>query len=314
MGPIVAASSPIAVVGNLNLDIKTSPLPATPWLWQDGETSVMDIYETIGGGAAHVAVAARRLGGEVWLCAAVGDDGTGRRLEIFLEETGVHPQLARKSCSTGRSVNLNWDNHNRHFVSHLPSAACLAPEDIDLAALHAAGCRQLYRGDVWFAPNMLDGGNTDLFREARRLGMQTHLDINWDPIWNSLSSETERRLMAVRETLSYVDYVHGNESELRIFTGGDTISDIVGRLFEQGVQKVILHRGAHGAAAYTAGGDYVEIPAEHVDTVACETGTGDVFSAAFLLLDRLPLESRLRQCNKIAADYLCGNLVLGRLS
>ena len=45
------SKSPIAVVGNINLDIKTSAIAATDGIMADGESSVGEIYESLGGAA-----------------------------------------------------------------------------------------------------------------------------------------------------------------------------------------------------------------------------------------------------------------------
>ncbi|HYV28337.1 MAG TPA: hypothetical protein VFA77_12440, partial [Candidatus Eisenbacteria bacterium] len=55
------SSSSLCIVGNINRDIKTSPLRAGEHLFNDGETSVASIAETIGGGGANSACAAAAL-------------------------------------------------------------------------------------------------------------------------------------------------------------------------------------------------------------------------------------------------------------
>src|SRR5271167_4300472 len=102
-------AAPIAVVGNINLDVKTGPIPTDPRVLCDGETSVSEIYESIGGGGANTAVAAARMGGTVHFCGAIGDDALGERLRTFLAGCGVEPHLAVKRAATGRSIALNWD-------------------------------------------------------------------------------------------------------------------------------------------------------------------------------------------------------------
>ena len=52
-----------------------------------------------------------------------------------------------------------------------------------LAALD--GCTHLLRADVWFSEAMLEGGNLRLFTEARRRGIATSLDLNFDPYWST---------------------------------------------------------------------------------------------------------------------------------
>ena len=62
----------IAVVGNINLDVKTSRIAATPGIMADGETSIQDIHESIGGGGANTAVAAAIMGPGSISAAALG--------------------------------------------------------------------------------------------------------------------------------------------------------------------------------------------------------------------------------------------------
>jgi sugar/nucleoside kinase (ribokinase family) len=302
------AATPIAIVGNVNLDIKTSVLPATPALFADGETSAAEIYESLGGGGANTAVAAAQLGGRVHFCGCVGEDALGQRLEQALEQFGVIAHLRRKAAATGRSIALTWDNHHRHFVSSLANNRALTAADVDVAALARAGCRSLYRADVWFAEAMLAGGNAALLQQARALAMETSLDINWDPEWSGggNAEHVRHRKAQVAAVLPDVSWVHGNERELALFTGKEPVLDACSSLVDQGCGGVIVHRGAKGAAAFAAKTGWLEVPAAPVATIVCETGPGDAFTAAFLLLDGLPLDERLRECARIAAAHLQG--------
>jgi sugar/nucleoside kinase (ribokinase family) len=309
--PVAISTSPIAVVGNLNLDYRTSPILAGSEVMSDGETTVGEIYETLGGGGANTAVAAARLEGRVHLCACVGDDALGRRLEDNLVSMGIVARLGKKAQPTGRSIALTWDTHQRHFLSCLPSSAELSEADIDLASLWDAGCRHLYRADVWFAPRMLEGGNQRLLQSARSLGMETSLDINWDPMWSGDDAAAiAPRLAAVAGLLPHVTYAHGNEREICRFTGKQEIEQAVRWILDRGAGAVILHRGPRGCAAFTANGGDIEVPARPVERVVSETGTGDVFSAAFLLLPHLPLNQRLEMCAEVAARHLEGSVNL----
>jgi sugar/nucleoside kinase (ribokinase family) len=301
-------AAPIAVVGNINLDVKTGPLPTDPRILCDGETSVSEIYESVGGGGANTAVAAARMGGAVHFCGAIGDDALGERLRTFLARCGVKPHLAVKRSPTGRSIALNWDRHQRHFVSCLPSSALLDVEDVDVAAFAAAGCRHLYRADLWFAPRMLSNGNLQLLHEARHWGMQTSIDVNWDPHWHAGRDDrrVRERIEQLTRTLPAVTYVHGNARELCFFTATGTLPEAAAWFFEHGVQWLIVHLGTEGSAALAAAGTSVQVPAEPVSEVACEAGTGDIFTAAFLLRDELDSRQRLAECNAIAARHLSG--------
>ena len=299
-----------AVVGNINLDLRTSPIAPSAALFSDGETSIGGIQETIGGGGANTAVAAAIMGGQAHFCGCLGDDELGRRLAGRMRDFGVITHLAVKPVATGRSIALCWNNHQRHFLSSLPNNARLAEQDVDVAALAAAGCRHLYRADIWFSEQMLSGGNEGLLRTARAAGIEASVDINWDPYWSQgrEAPAVVSRIESLRTALAHVTWVHGNERELLFFTGAREIRDAAQRLLDQGAGGVIIHRGARGSAALS-GGVWTEIPALPVGRIVSETGSGDVFTAAFLCGVGRPLPELLEECSRRAADHLQGTVV-----
>jgi 2-dehydro-3-deoxygluconokinase len=297
----------LAIVGNINLDIKISVLGVDEAVFTDGETSVSEIYESIGGGGANTAVAAAQLGAAVHFFGCVGDDELGSRLERAMQGFGVTTYLARRPVATGRSINLNWTNGCRHFISSLPNTRALTVEDIDIPA----GCRQLLRADVWFSEPMLEYGNQRLFERARAAGVETCLDINWDPEWSVPGNpRVPARKECLRRILHLISYVHGNERELSYCTGCSTVLDACRWLVAQGCGEVIVHRGAQGAASFSASRGWVEVPAAPVDRIVCSTGSGDVFCAAHMLLSHLETRERLTASAEIAAGHLAGRRVL----
>jgi 2-dehydro-3-deoxygluconokinase len=247
------------------------------------------------------------MGGEVHLCCAVGRDELGRRLCSFLERHGVLVHPAWKPVATGRSIALTWETHQRHFLSSLPHARLLEESDIDVDGLSRAGCRHLYRADVWFADRMLPAGNASLFRRARDAGMETSLDVNWDPLWTDAAGTdaVRARIAELRSALPHVSFVHGNERELSLFAGAASAREAARLLLSWGAGAVIVHRGPQGCAAATGAG-WLDVPAVPVTKIVTETGTGDVFTAAFLLNAGHGLEARLRECAAAAARHLGG--------
>lgn len=296
------------VVGNLNRDLKTAPFAASPQLLADGETSIPAVIETIGGGGANSAAAASALGAACTFAGLVGDDPLGRRLEQSLARAGVRCHLGRRpGLATGTTINLVYTGGARHFLSCLPNNRALRFEDLNLAGLEHA--EHLYRADLWFSEEMLFAGNRRLLETARRLGVPTSLDINWDPAWgHAAPAEIERRKAAVREILPLVDLVHGNVRELCEFTGAPAIDAALQRLFSAGAGAVVLHMGARGAGWFDPTASMVEPPAPVRQALAA-TGTGDVLSVCMMLLHRrseLAMSERLRLSNQIVAEYMEG--------
>src|SRR5271170_3988899 len=115
--------SSLCVVGNLNRDVKAAPLRPGKSLFDDGETSVSYVAETIGGGGANSAFTAASLGARVAFLGKVGADGLGVRLERTLVQQRIAPHLARdQSHPSGTSIALSFETGHRHFISCLPAS------------------------------------------------------------------------------------------------------------------------------------------------------------------------------------------------
>lgn len=302
----------LCVVGNINRDVKTAPLPSAEALLSDGETGADAITETIGGGGANSAFAAAALGGRVTFVGKVGADALGDRLERTLVANGLAARLTRDPRHpSGTSLALAFADGHRHFISHLPASRALAFEDIDLTALD--GQDHLLRADIWFSEAMLFGGNQRLFETALAKGVPVSIDLNWDPDWGRASTERIRaRKRAVREALPGVTLAHGNVRELTEFADAPDLSSALQRITGWGARAVVVHLGAEGAGWYSEG-SWVTVPpcpvSRHVNT----TGTGDVLSVCAMLLHpraEAPPAERLALANAIVAEFIEGRRTL----
>ena len=299
---------PICVVGNINRDGKLLGVPASPALLSDGETPAAGVIETIGGGGANSACVAAALGAEVRFLGKTGADDLGRRLERVMEQHGVRMFLAPDTeCVTGTTAALNYVGGGRHFVSCQPNNRRLRFEDLELDALD--GCAHLLRADVWFSEEMLESGNRRLFTEARRRGLVTSLDINFDPQWSAAEAKTiARRKGLLRDVLGLVDIAHGNKRELCEFTGAPHLDAALDRLSNDGVKAVVVHLGAQGAGYYGGGEWIIEPPCPAERMVNC-TGTGDVLSMCMILLHsrpNLPIQRKLALSNRVVSEFMEG--------
>jgi sugar/nucleoside kinase (ribokinase family) len=311
-GELRFSGPPVCVVGNVNRDVKLLNVPPAPGLFEDGETTVGGIVETIGGGGANSACAAAALGATVRFLGKTGADALGERLGQTLERHGVQARLRRDPrCPTGTSVALGFTTGRRHFLSRLPNNEMLGFDDLDLAGLD--GCAHLLRADVWFSQPMLEDGNRRLFAEARRRGLATSLDINFDPCWaGGPATEIARRKGLLRGVLDLVDLAHGNVRELREFADSPDLDTALRRLADWGVKATVVHLGPQGAGYYAAGRLIVEPPDPAVRPVNL-TGTGDVLSICMILLHARPeltVPQKLRLANRVVREFMEGKRVL----
>jgi sugar/nucleoside kinase (ribokinase family) len=298
----------LCVVGNINRDVKTAALRPHESLFRDGETSVSDVTETIGGGGANSAFAAAALGARVAFLGKVGADGLGRRLERTLTRHGIAAHLTRdKAHASGTSIALAFANGQRHFISCLPASRALSFDDLDLTAMKPP--QHLLRADVWFSEAMLKDGNQRLFQAARQAGLDVSIDLNWDPHWGHAGAdEIQIRKQSVRATLPWVNLVHGNVRELTEFAAAVDLEDALKSLIDWGAEAVVVHLGEKGAGYYHKGSLVVEPPAA-VKSRVNTAGTGDVLSVCMMLLHRCEkatIPERLRLANKIVAEFMEG--------
>jgi sugar/nucleoside kinase (ribokinase family) len=304
----VLRGAKLCVVGNINRDFKTSPFSPAEYLFEDGETSIDGISETVGGGGANSAAISAALGADSSFIGQVGVDELGRRLEDSLTRAGVRCHLHRAAnLATGTTFNLVFNTGRRHFLSSHPNNVALAFDTLDLSAFHSS--EHLLRADIWFSESMLFGGNEKLFRAARALGVAISVDLNWDPAWRFASREAiEQRKEAVRRLLPLVDLAHGNVRELNEFTGEGELRVSLAKLLEWGAKAVVVHMGGQGAG-YFSGSEFIVEPPMAVANPVHTTGTGDVLSACLMLLHRrveVPIADKLRLANRIVAEFMEG--------
>jgi ribokinase len=298
----------LCVVGNINRDVKTAPFPGGSHLLADGETSIPGVLETIGGGGAISASAAVSLGAGCDFIGQTGDDALGRHLEAVMTRAGVKCWFHRaRGLATGTTLNLVYNDGQRHFLSCHPNNEQLAFETLNLSAI--AGADHLYRADPWFSEPMLFGGNRRLLQAARDARVPTSMDINWDPAIGRVPQEAlVRRRDALRSVLGLVDFVHGNERELCAFTGAQGADAAAARLLADGAGAVVLHLGEQGAG-YASRTESVRVPSVPVVRKVNATGTGDLMSVCGMLLGRqagMSWREKLEIANEIVAEYIEG--------
>ncbi len=205
----------------------------------------------LGGSAAITACGCARLGLRTGLLARVGDDVFGAFIRDRLAEAGVAvlPLPAEPGTPTGLSVILSAPG-DRAILTLPGTIPTLRPADVGDELLSAA--TQVHVASLFLQPR-LAAGLADVFVRARKLGVRTSLDTNWDP----------SRDGGTRSATSwpYTDVFLPNAAELLAVTGGEekpadrdrALEDAAAGLVAGGT-TVVLKDGARGARAWWPGG------------------------------------------------------------
>ncbi|MGK9149437.1 ribokinase [Plantibacter flavus] len=260
-------SSRIVVVGSLNADL----VVRTPRFPQPGETLTgSELVVIPGGKGANQSVAAGRLGGDVTMIGAVGDDANGTLLLGSLSEAGVDVSRVAKrtDVATGTAV-ITVDDAGENTIIVSPGAnGTLSTERI---------------GDAWQA---LDGAGVlclclevplPTVLEAARRGASAGalVLLNLSP-YGAVPTE----LLASTGVLLV------NEHEATDLAGVDPQTAgwpaTAEALRERGITRAVITTGAAGSIVVDGDAAVVAVPSPKVDAVDT-TGCGDAFMGSLAL-------------------------------
>ena len=282
------APAPIAVIGELNLDLMAVGLASLPQLGREVIAESFDIV--LGSASAIFAVGVSRLGHPVSFYSKVGADDFGKRCNQLLETEGVstcHVQVDPNS-TTGTTIALSTVA-DRALVTFLGAIAEFGYDNIPVGTLE--GNQHLHMTS-YFLQRRMQPAFARLFREAHASGLSTSFDPNSDPAqsWDK----------NIWEVIREADIFFVNEDEARALTGAGDAGKALDHLASACLCAVIK-MGPQGALARKNGVTAFADP--FPVTVADTTGAGDSFAAGFVHAHLLGcgLQECLRMANACGA-------------
>ena len=267
-------------------------------------------YDLVMGGSCCIfATQAAKLGLRVALLGVVGADAFGEFMLDSLTATGVDTSLMRvdETLRTGLTLHLvktgrteqtdqTGQDMDRAMLTYPGSASALTAADISDELL--AQAQHLHYGSLFLQTGLFPDW-LQILRRAKKLGLTTSLDSNWDPAdaWH----------IDLGQALNYVDVMLPNAQEAIKLCGVDTLAQAT-RYLRQCAPVLALKRGADGASAWANGVEYAQTVAA-ADPGGDGIGAGDSFDAGFLAGWLAGLT--LQDCLSIACQ--CGRAVASRI-
>jgi ribokinase len=255
------ASGPIVCVGSINVDLVMSVSVAP----QPGETvSGKEFHVNAGGKGANQAVAVARLGEDVRLIGAVGDDEFGRMLRRQLVKDGVDVRaVGTFSGSSGvATITVDASGENSIIVAAGANAA-VTPEYLNSQ-------RELLRGASLVLAQLEIPLDTVV--HLARLCAQAEVPLMLDPAPAQTLPES---------VFPLVQWFTPNQTEAEFYLQERLLAPQAAaqHLLRLGCHGVILKMGANGALLANNAGMYEAqtYAVEVVDT----TAAGDCFNGAF---------------------------------
>jgi sugar/nucleoside kinase (ribokinase family) len=260
----------VLVLGEINPDVVVRATDPTPSFGQV-ERFVDSIDLVIGSSSAIFACGAARLGLRVAFVGVVGDDPMGRFMLDAMRARGVDVGSCRvdREVPTGASVILT-NGRDRAILTAPGTMPLLRDEDVPEALV--ARSRHLHVGSV-FQLDALRPRLAALLAAARRAGLTTSADCNWDPreTWDG----------GLRDIIREADVFLPNAAEATRLARTDDVEAAARALVATGPRVVAVKCGPDGAIAVTREGTLTRMPSLAVDVVDT-TGAGDSFDAGFV--------------------------------
>ena len=278
----------ILVIGSLNIDMvmRVDHMPVA------GETILCDGMKLVAGGkGANQACAAGRLGTDVTMLGAIGNDSHGEMQRDSLQRSGVDVSglITKESVSTGTAfITVNKEGNNSIVVVQGANAQ-FTPEDIEAHRDLLEECEivilqlEIPMDTVLYAVKL-----------ARTLGKTVILDPA--PVPEHFPEELYQ----------YVDIIKPNESELSRLTGiadaQNHLEEAVQIVKDRGVKNVLVTLGGDGVYLDTENEPPVHIPAKKVEVVDT-TAAGDTFTGYFIAatIEGRSIQEALRMAAKASS-------------
>ncbi len=258
---------PVAVIGELNVDLVASGLTSAPILGH--EVLAEDFQTVLGSASAIFACGVARLGHPVSFFSKVGDDDHGRFCLNALQKIGISTGNVAKSATSKTGITISLSTRSdRAFVTILGAISELRYKDLDLQALRGHSHLHL---TSFFLQTALRPSFPRILRQARKLGLTTSFDPNSDPT-SSWGADVWR---VVDETTIFFI----NQEEALHLTRKKNVREALQQLAER-APCVVVKLGPRGAIA-AADGQVVSAPPFKVSPVDT-TGAGDSFASGFV--------------------------------
>ncbi|KLD62509.1 ribokinase [Dyella japonica] len=268
----------VVVVGSINMDLVT----LAPRFAEPGETILGERFLTVHGGkGANQAVAAARLGADVALIGALGDDAFGNELHAGLAREGISLEHVVRfvDCGSG-TASITVAGGENHIVVVPAANARVTPAQIEGAqATLASADAILVQMEV----------PLESVEATLRLGHKLGKPVILNP------APAQKLPM---EWLKLARYLTPNQHELAILLGASGEEDFRA-LMQRAPAPVVLTRGGDGAW-FRDGGEPQHQPGFKVDVVDT-TGAGDTFNAALAVFLHEGLPGAVRKACAAAA-------------
>ncbi|MCG2461663.1 sugar kinase [Flavobacteriaceae bacterium F89] len=258
----------VLVVGELNVDIILDKILGFPRVGKEIISKEMNL--TLGSSSAIFASNLSSFSTEVAFIGKLGNDNFSHLVLQSLTAKKVHTDFIIRSdlLRTGLTVVMNYGN-DRANVTYPGAMEHLKESEIEDEMLKKA--KHLHVSSVFMQPGLLPD-LLKLFERAKKMGLTTSMDPQWDP--------SEKWELNLPKLLPYVDVFMPNIEEFKYLTNSrDILSGL--KAVEPFCNIVVIKDGERGAHLWNKN-KLISKPAFINNKIVDCIGAGDSFDAGFI--------------------------------
>lgn len=258
----------VLVAGELNVDLILNKIDSFPEMGKEKLAREMTL--TLGSSSAIFASNISALGVKVSFIGKIGQDSFGDLVLESLKKQNVNTDfiIADENSKTGATIILNYDE-DRAMVTHPGAMEKLTIEEITTEHLSAA--KHLHISSIFLQPKIKEN-ILDLLVKAKKAGLTTSLDPQWDP--------NEKWDIDLRRLLPFIDVFLPNETEILHLTKEPDVESAL-KLLAPFANLIVVKMGNEGSVLLRNGNISIQ-PAFLNEDVVDAIGAGDSFDAGFI--------------------------------
>ncbi|MEA4984539.1 putative sugar kinase YdjH [bioreactor metagenome] len=258
----------ILALGELNADLILNKVDGEPEIGK--EKFAQDMILTLGSSTAIFAANIASLGANTAFVGMIGKDSFGDLVKSSLKSKGVDTSLLIETdkAATGATIVLNY-NEDRAMVTYQGTMDMMSFADINKGVFSQT--RHVHISSI-FLQSGIKKDLTEILSYAKKMGVTTSLDTQWDPI--------EKWDFDYAHILPLVSVFIPNEKELLLLTASENLDEAIEKIRPY-INTCVIKRGSKGSLLIQKDTKN-DMPAFLNTEVVDAIGAGDSFNAGFI--------------------------------
>lgn len=258
----------ILALGELNADLILNKVDGEPEIGK--EKFAQDMILTLGSSTAIFAANIASLGANTAFIGMIGKDSFGDLVKSSLKSKGVDTSLLIETdkAATGATIVLNY-NEDRAMVTYQGTMDMMSFADINKGVFSQT--RHVHISSI-FLQSGIKKDLTEILSYAKKMGVTTSLDTQWDPI--------EKWDFDYAHILPLVSVFIPNEKELLLLTASENLDEAIEKIRPY-INTCVIKRGSKGSLLIQKDTKN-DMPAFLNTEVVDAIGAGDSFNAGFI--------------------------------